>query len=448
LVAAGLTLLGLIVFGAIAWFAIGAITIGGFTWEITSAGINRAGATQIVLTMVAGAGAAVALVVTYRRQRRLEDGHFLERLGSSAAQLGDDKPAVQFAGIYALAALADESAIVKRQQVVDVLCAYIRLPYDPSITGNAGTETRAEKTTHPDIGGVQQEITVTTTHKPGEREVRATIFRVIRDHLTVEAVTPWSELTLDFSGATIDQCEFGGAIFSGGQVSFQGATFPSGWTSFVGATFSGGDVSFRQATFSGGRVSFADARFSSGPVGFVGANFSGGDVSFEHGRFAGGVVTFWRADFSGGRVSFSDAGFSGSSVTFSDAQFSGGDVDFQGAKFTEGGVDFQGARFSKGQVVFRGAKFSGGGVSFVGEEVPHPSGVIQLGPPRYLGGKVDFTQPMDWTEPPEMTWHDGEEPPKGVLPRLWPPAVDVGWRPEWAKREAEEQLDSSTSPAD
>lgn len=83
--AAALTLLGLAIFAVIAWLLIGFATIGGFTWEVTSAGINRAaGVTQIVLTITAGAGAAVALVVTYRRQRRTEDGHFLERLGSAA----------------------------------------------------------------------------------------------------------------------------------------------------------------------------------------------------------------------------------------------------------------------------------------------------------------------------------------------------------------------------
>ena len=54
-----------------------------------------------------------------------------ERFATAAGQLGDDKPpAVRLAGVYAMAGLADDWP-ENRQTCVDVLCAYLRMPYDP-----------------------------------------------------------------------------------------------------------------------------------------------------------------------------------------------------------------------------------------------------------------------------------------------------------------------------
>ncbi len=54
-----------------------------------------------------------------------------ERFGAAAEQLGGDKPAaVRLAGVYAMAVLADDWE-AKRQTCVDVLCAYLRMPYKP-----------------------------------------------------------------------------------------------------------------------------------------------------------------------------------------------------------------------------------------------------------------------------------------------------------------------------
>jgi len=53
-----------------------------------------------------------------------------ERFATAAEQLGDDKPAVRLAGVYAMAGLADDWK-ENRQTCVDVLCAYLRMPYEP-----------------------------------------------------------------------------------------------------------------------------------------------------------------------------------------------------------------------------------------------------------------------------------------------------------------------------
>src|SRR5271155_4055281 len=54
-----------------------------------------------------------------------------ERFATAAGQLGDDKrSAVRLAGVYAMAGLADDWP-ENRQTCVDVLCGYLRLPYEP-----------------------------------------------------------------------------------------------------------------------------------------------------------------------------------------------------------------------------------------------------------------------------------------------------------------------------
>ena len=60
-----------------------------------------------------------------------------ERFATAAGQLGNDKPAaVRLAGVYAMAGLADDWP-ENRQTCVDVLCAYLRLPYEPDPGGDA-----------------------------------------------------------------------------------------------------------------------------------------------------------------------------------------------------------------------------------------------------------------------------------------------------------------------
>ncbi|MGC5533677.1 hypothetical protein [Streptomyces sp. SR-10] len=66
--------------------------------------------------VVAGAGALVALVVAYRRQRVDEAGAHreatrlhTERFSQAVDKLGSDSPAVRLGGVHALAGLADDA---------------------------------------------------------------------------------------------------------------------------------------------------------------------------------------------------------------------------------------------------------------------------------------------------------------------------------------------------
>ncbi|MEV5358046.1 pentapeptide repeat-containing protein [Streptomyces sp. NPDC052693] len=244
--------------------------------------------------VVAGAGALVALVVAYRRQHVDEAGArreatrlHTERFSQAVEQLGSDSPATQLGGVHALAGLADDAPTQDlRQTCIDVLCAYLQLPFIP----DPGDDPDHQEEHHRYLA---------------LRKVRHTILRLISDHYRRPQGThrSWQGCALDLTDVIID-----------------------GPMDFYGATFSGGKVSFEGATFSGGRVSFDGSTFS-GLVSFTGARFSGGTVSFES-VFFGGRVSFGNAVFSGSTVPFYGAVFSGDTVFFGGAVFSGGSVRF------------------------------------------------------------------------------------------------------------------------
>ena len=301
-----------------------------------------------------------------------------ERFATAAEQLGSDKPAaVQLAGLYAMAGLADDWE-ENRQTCVDVLCAYLRLPYRP--------DPGAKDSTYEQLAF------------RASREVRHTVIRVITARLRDGAPVSWRDLSFDFTGAIFDGADFSSAMFSGGQVSFTSATFSGGRVDFTGATFSGGRVDFTRAKFSGGRVDFTRATFSGGRVDFTRATFSGGTVDFTGATFSGGLVYFG-ATFSSGTVNFAYATFSGADVGFRDATFSGSKIDFTGATFSRGKVWFGRAMFSGGTVNFAFAAFSGSKVGF--------------GRAAFSGGTIDFTNVAKWSCPPTFDF-DWDNPPSEV----------------------------------
>ena len=310
---------------------------------------------KLAFGVVAGAGALVALVVAYRRQRVDEDGALreatrlhTERFTTAVSQLGEDSAAVRLGGVHALAGLADDAPTrALRQTCIDVLCAYLRLPY------TAETDLPADD--------------ATARHAYlSLREVRHTVIRLIRDHLRLAPEHPhsWQGHNFGFTNVMFDGGDLSDAVFSGGAVDFSGAVFCGGRVDFSGAVFSGGTVDFAGAVFSGDdTVSFARAVFSGATVYFAGARFSGATVYFTGARFSSGTVDF-RAGFSGGDVYFADAGFTGGTVDFAGAGFTGALVDFAGAGFTGATVDFTDAGFYSGTVNFTRALFSGATVDF------------------------------------------------------------------------------------
>lgn len=401
-------------FGAfVAWTVISGLLARKWPWQLYGAQASQSDVLKLALGVVAAGGAAIALVVNYRRQQHLERDDsgkrdqtrlFTERFGAAAAQLGGDRPAVRLAGVYAMAALADEWTS-SRQQCVDVLCGYLRLPY----TGEPPPG-------HPQVvveqrqyaGGAIQRAE-TTTYQAGEIQVRKAIVETIRQHLQHDTDSSWSDLSFDFSGAILTDASFAGATFSGDHTTFDGATFAGARTTFNQATFCSARTTFDEATFSSNSTQFVETTFA-GDAWFMGVDFSGNTdfvggtfcarATFDRSRFSGdrtwfdevtcsgltsfsGVaflsrdVSFHKATFAGAFTSFEAATFSGAEATFREATFSGAHVRFDKAMFTGKRTSLDKMTFSSNRTSFDNATFSGEFVSFQGTELADPDSALR-----------------------------------------------------------------------
>ncbi|MBF6150274.1 pentapeptide repeat-containing protein [Nocardia nova] len=390
--------------------------------------------TKLALTVVGGVGGVVALVIAYRRQRDVEQGRFVERFGAAAAQLGATDVAVRLAGVYAMAGVADESDGLRRQQCIDVLCGYLRLPYDAA-HGSSGRTKRVVTVPNPRVEDLDDPGKVEEHHeyRNNDREVRATIVRVIAAHLRLEAEYSWSTNDFDFRTAYLEDVNFRRVLFYG-TTSFDRATF-SGTTSFDEAIFF--DLtSFDEATFSDS-TSFDDATFSTLTT-FDGANFSG-TTSFSHVTFsAASSATFYGANFSG-NTSFYGANFSDTTRLVA-ATFSG-TTSFYGANFSDitsfdrtnfsGTTSFDRTNFS-GTTSFDDATFSdttrfdratfSGATSF---DHTTFSGICTFENVDFGARPISFIDPKGWGPPePVFDWYaDITVKPTNVEPQDWPPTV-------------------------
>ncbi|MEV4385052.1 hypothetical protein AB0J68_04865 [Micromonospora sp. NPDC049580] len=418
---------------------------------------------KLVFAVVAGMGGVAALVVAYRRQRVAEHTNALaefahqlahaadlraevtkalalaaderakieterngvrlynERFAKASEELGSDKAAIRLAGVYAMTGLADDWQ-EGRQTCIDVICAYLRMPYAPPPPTLNGAQTYPGD----QAAGVNTEA-IRNAYE--EREVRHTVIRLIGRHLSLAADDPtsWYGLDFDFTGVTFDGGDFSNATFSGGRVSFVGARFDLGEVTFARATFSGGEVlfdrarlcggivSFGHATFSGGRVSFDDAILNGGRTSFVRATFSDGELSFDGATFSAGALNFDRATFSGGRVSLDEATFSGARVTFLRAIFSDGAVSLDDATFSNGQMVYSGATFSGGRVSFAGTTFSGGRVSF--DRAMFDGGQVSFAGAGFSGGEVRLDKAFIEVPATFDDWPTGTLPSGLLLPK-------------------------------
>jgi len=396
----------------------------------------RLDAVRTGLAAGAGAGAAVGLMLAFRRQHHQEiatdltdrdatERRITELYTKAVEQLGSDKAPVRLGGLYALERLAQDNP-AHRQTIVNVICAYLRMPFSatepvskPEPEATEGREAPSAETAMgaEALGDTWQQ----------ERQVRLTAQRILAEHLrddrakdkrSTELPSPrfWPDISIDLAAATlidfdlangvIADADFYGATFSG-SAGFGGATF-SGSAGFGGATFSAlayfsraifnSDTEFEGSTFNdtalfertafNAYAGFSAATFN-GSVGFHAA-FNGlvwflettfsRDASFEGTTFNGDaemrqegrtdVAWFDKAIFHGsaefGGDTFGGATFGGDAM-FKETTF-GDDAMFDGVTFG-GKVLFDEATFS-GEARFSGATFSsGGGLSFTRSRV-------------------------------------------------------------------------------
>lgn len=194
-------------FAAVSLAVIGGLLVvvvsGLVLWAViptTTSAANPIDLTKVALSVTAGVGGAVALVVAYRRQRDVEQGRFIERFGAAAKQLGDKDVAVRIAGAYAMAGVAEEATTFQqRQQSIDVLCGYLRLPYSTALGANhrTGTTVSGSRTTDGQVTEHRHEF------RQNDKEVRQTIVRIIAVRVRETARTPWFSHHFDFRGAVL-----------------------------------------------------------------------------------------------------------------------------------------------------------------------------------------------------------------------------------------------------
>ncbi|MEV0996847.1 pentapeptide repeat-containing protein [Nonomuraea sp. NPDC050202] len=335
---------------------------------------------RTVLLIVGGVGAAITLMLTFRRQRHLEivaastehdaaERRVTELYTKAVEQLGNAQAPVRLGGLYALERLAQNTPEL-RQTVVDVICSYVRMPYTPprDDAGERQEKIRAAQRAARTRGGTPSGSAADGRDPREEKQVRLTAQRILADHLRYippsserrrwrrgEPANPrfWPGIRVDLSGATllkldfrgcrIDRADFSGAAFAG-DAYFRGATF-AGDADFRGATFTN-DAYFSGATFTGEAL-FDEATFT-GEALFGGATFTGealfGGATFTGEAFFGGAA-FTRNAFFGG-AAFTRNAFFGKATFTRDALFAGatftGDAFFRGTIVT-GETHFGGA---------------------------------------------------------------------------------------------------------
>lgn len=154
------------------------------------ASAHRLDALRTAASLVIGAGGAAALLLAARRQRYVEldleqkehdanERRVTELYGKAADQLGSDKAPVRLAGVYALERLAQDQP-QHRQTVVNLLCAYLRMPYTPP--KDQGDKEAAQ-----------------------EQLVRTTVQDVLETHLRpADPDRFWPDMDLTITGTTLE----------------------------------------------------------------------------------------------------------------------------------------------------------------------------------------------------------------------------------------------------
>ncbi|WP_235921375.1 pentapeptide repeat-containing protein [Lentzea tibetensis] len=223
----------------------------------------RLDAIRTASSIVLGAGGGAALLLAARRQRVSEldlvqkdhdatERRVTELYGKAADQLGNDKAPVRLAGLYALERLAVANT-AHRQTIVNLLCAYLRMPFDPPSEAGGRPRLRDE-------------------NRAQELEVRQAAQSLLVNHLRT-GEGQWADVELNLAGATLVKLTLTHASVRA--ASFAGARFV-GPATFRGSTF--GTADFRGARFTG-LADFRRASFVREPAVFRGAEFLG-EVDF------------------------------------------------------------------------------------------------------------------------------------------------------------------------
>lgn len=161
-------------------------------------------------TLIVGAGGAVTLLLAARRQRSTEltlehqrevaqaterdaaEQRITELYTRVVDQLGAEKAPVRLGGLHALERLAQNNP-AQRQTIVDVICAYLRMPFTPPDYWPPGED-------------ASEEVHRLYEQRRQELQVRLTAQRILSAHLKPEAAAVfWADIDLNLTGAYLHQ---------------------------------------------------------------------------------------------------------------------------------------------------------------------------------------------------------------------------------------------------
>ncbi|UPW12035.1 pentapeptide repeat-containing protein (plasmid) [Gordonia terrae] len=238
------------------------------------------------------------------------------RYTTAVEQLADARTTISQAGVYAIAAIADDwlritlpdtlqiSVTAEAQSCINVLTAYLRQQH-PNFD-------------HDDIEYRHE--------GQADQVVRDTILRTIVEHLRPGYHRqPWTELTFDLNGATLHNANFEDCVFHG-TANFGAARFYGTRTAFSNARFHGFAI-FAEAQFFGNNTEFSFTRFRTG-ANFEGVKFRSCNRTLFDSAVFGTITTFVNTEFYSKETHFSDIEFGGP-VTFKNALFDGDLVSFE-----------------------------------------------------------------------------------------------------------------------
>jgi hypothetical protein len=282
-----------------------ALSITGTTlWLLSIAGRNpslRIESIKVGLSVGAGIAASIALLLAFRRQwlsertqAHAEDiarenaydatqRRITELYAKAVEQLGHDKATIRLGGLYSLERLAQDQP-EHRQTVVDVVCAYLRMPFRPMSFPTTAGPTTAGAAIFTDLQAAKKlcESIMDSNGVDGELDqelqVRIAAQRLLARHFAASRyLRPesgelpkqyWNQIRIDLTGAVLIHLDFAACRLD--YSDFRGARF-LGATIFNSTEFLS-EAKFEHSMFAG-YASFYDVIFHS-YTGFSDAKFS------------------------------------------------------------------------------------------------------------------------------------------------------------------------------
>ena len=207
-------------------------------WAHATSPRDHLEALRIALTIGAGTGGVVALVLAGRRQWSTEQAHkatehdaaerrITELYTKAVDQLGSDQAAVRLGGLYALERLAN-TAPTQQGTIGNVICAYLRMPYTNPQTLNEDA-TEDDRKEHDRL--VQEletrttalEILIRHSRYSSKRSWRVLRIRLQRANLVnadlTHAQLVGADLThADLTGADLTRARLSGANLTGARL--------------------------------------------------------------------------------------------------------------------------------------------------------------------------------------------------------------------------------------